>query len=188
MFDHAQRRFAGAAIGSCSSGPAVADCRERGTGKTATRAIRERIAGFPGTVSLFAKNLDTGDTLGFHLSGPVRTACTIKAPIMLAVFDAVARGQAKWDEPLTLTAQEKVAGSRVLGVEFSGDQMLLRDVLHLMIMRSDNTVTGLAGPRTPIAGMAGCRGAASRKQCRKAAAVGRAQGTPIGRKLTARPA
>jgi beta-lactamase class A len=107
-------------------------------------AIRERLAAFPGTVSLYAKNLDTGAALGIREADPVRTASTIKVPIMLAVFDAVARGQAKWEEPLTLTAQEKVAGSGVLGVEFStGDQLPIRDVLHLMIVLSDNTATNM---------------------------------------------
>jgi beta-lactamase class A len=107
-------------------------------------AIRERIAAFPGTVSLYAKRLDTGATIGIRETGPVRTASTIKLPIMLAVFDAVARGQAKWDEPLTLTEQEMVAGSGVLGVEFStGDQLPIRDVLHLMIVLSDNTATNM---------------------------------------------
>jgi beta-lactamase class A len=107
-------------------------------------AVRERIAGFPGTVSLYDKNLDTGATIGIREADPVRTASTIKVPIMMAVFDAVARGQAKWDEPLTLTAEQKVAGSGVLGVEFStGDQLPLRDVLHLMIVLSDNTAANM---------------------------------------------
>jgi beta-lactamase class A len=107
-------------------------------------AIRERVAAFPGTVSLYAKNLDTGAAIGIREADPVRTASTIKLPIMLAVFDAVARGQAKWEEPLTLTAQEKVAGSGVLGVEFStGDQLPIRDVLHLMIVLSDNTAANM---------------------------------------------
>jgi beta-lactamase class A len=107
-------------------------------------AIRDRIAAFPGTVSLYAKNLDTGATIGIRETGPVRTASTIKLPIMLAVFDAVARGQAKWDELLTVAAQEQVPGSGVLGVEFStGDRLPIRDVLHLMIVLSDNTAANM---------------------------------------------
>ncbi len=54
--------------------------------------LRSRIAGFSGTVSLYAKNLDTGTAVGIRESGPVRTASTIKLPIMAAVFDAVSRG------------------------------------------------------------------------------------------------
>lgn len=107
-------------------------------------ALEKRIGDFPGAVSLYAKNLDSGASIGIREADPVRTASTIKLPIMLAVFDAVARGQAKWDEPLTLTARVKVAGSGVLGSEFSdGDQLPLRDVMHLMIVLSDNTATNM---------------------------------------------
>src|SRR5204863_7385217 len=103
-------------------------------------ALNARIAGFQGTVSLYARNLDTGDSIGIRATDSVRTASTIKLPIMLAVFDAVARGKAKWIEPLTVTAAEKVSGSGVIGAEFSdGVELPLRDVLHLMIVRSDNT-------------------------------------------------
>src|SRR6266480_7571706 len=100
--------------------------------------LRARIAEFPGTVSLYAKNLETGTAVGIRESAPVRTASTIKLPIMLAVFDAVARGQARWTEPLTVTADEKVSGSGVIGSEISDYvQLPLRDVLHLMIVLSD---------------------------------------------------
>lgn len=108
------------------------------------KAIRERIAQLPATVSLYAKNLDTGATLGIREAEPVRTASTIKLGIMMAVFDAVARGQAKFEEPLTVTAREQVSGSGVLGTEFSpGVQLPIRDVMHLMIVLSDNTATNL---------------------------------------------
>ncbi|PYT31443.1 MAG: serine hydrolase [Acidobacteria bacterium] len=107
-------------------------------------ALRARIGDFQGTVSLYAKNLDTGSTTGIRESDAVRTASTIKLPIMLAVFDAVARGQAKWTEPLTVTADEKVSGSGVIGSEISDYvQLPLRDVLHLMIVLSDNTATNM---------------------------------------------
>ena len=107
-------------------------------------AIRARIAGFPGTVTLYAKNLDSGATIGVKEDEPVRTASTIKLPIMAAVFDAVERGRAKWTDLLTVTAQEKVSGSGILGVEFSdGVQLPIADVMHLMIVLSDNTATNM---------------------------------------------
>ena len=107
-------------------------------------AIRARIAAFPAAVTLYAKNLDTGAAVGIGEAEPVRTASTIKLPIMLAVFEAVARGQAKWTEPLTVTAAEKVSGSGVIASEISdGVQLPLGDVLHLMIVLSDNTATNM---------------------------------------------
>ena len=114
------------------------------TAEPLAETLRARIAGFPATVSLYAKNLDTGAAIGIQESEPVRTASTIKLPIMMAVFDAVARGQAKWTEPLTVTAAEKVSGTGVLASEISeGVQLPLRDVLHLMIVLSDNTATNM---------------------------------------------
>ncbi len=107
-------------------------------------SLKARIADIDGTVYLYAKNLDSGASIGIRESERVRTASTIKLPIMTAVFDAVARGQAKWTEPLTVTAAEKVTGSGIIGSEISdGVQLPLRDVLHLMIVLSDNTATNM---------------------------------------------
>ena len=107
-------------------------------------AIRARIASFDGTVSLFAKNLDTGESVGIRQAEPVRTASTIKLPILLAVFDQVAAGKAKWTEPLTIAARDKVSGSGIIGTELSdGVQLPLQDVVHLMIVLSDNSATNM---------------------------------------------
>jgi beta-lactamase class A len=107
-------------------------------------ALRARIGDFQGTVSLYAKNLDTGATVGIREALPVRTASTIKLPILLAVTDQVAAGKAKWDEMLTVRAQDKVSGSGVIGAELSdGVQLPVRDVVHLMIVLSDNTATNM---------------------------------------------
>jgi beta-lactamase class A len=107
-------------------------------------SLQKRIADFPGAVSLYAKNLETDAAIGIRESDPVRTASTIKLPIMAAVFDAVARGKARWTEPLTVTAGEKVSGSGIIASEISdGVRLPLRDVLHLMIVLSDNTATNM---------------------------------------------
>jgi beta-lactamase class A len=106
--------------------------------------LRARIADFPATVSLYAKNLDTGVAVGIRESDPVRTASTIKLPILCALFDAVAKGKAKWTDTLTVVAAEKSSGSGVIASEFSdGVQLPLRDVANLMIVLSDNTATNL---------------------------------------------
>ena len=107
-------------------------------------AVRARIGDFPGTVSLYARNLDTAASFGILETRPVRTASTIKLPILCSVFDAVERGKAKWTEPLTLNAAAKVSGSGILGTEISdGVQLPLSDVAHLMIVLSDNTAANL---------------------------------------------
>ncbi len=105
--------------------------------------ISARIAGFPGHVSLFAKNLDTGRSFGLLPDDPVRTASTIKLPIMIECFYQVREGRLKWTEPITLAPIEKASGSGIL-TEFSDNtQFPIRDLMHLMIVLSDNTATNL---------------------------------------------
>jgi beta-lactamase class A len=105
--------------------------------------LREAISGFEGTVYLYAKNLDTGKAFGIRENERVRTASTIKLPIMVAVFQAIASREARWSDLLTLRDQDKVSGSGVL-FEFSdGVKLPIRDVMHLMIVLSDNTATNL---------------------------------------------
>ncbi len=105
--------------------------------------IRTAVERFPGAVSLYAKNLDTGRSFGLGADERVRTASTIKLPIMAAVFAAVAQGKASWRDTVELREQDKISGSGVLR-EFSGGlRFPLRDLVHLMIVVSDNTATNL---------------------------------------------
>lgn len=114
-----------------------------GRRRTMDREAREAIQKFKGTVRLYARNLDTGESYGVGEEETVRTASTIKLPIMVAVYAAVARGEAQWDELLTLRPEDKVSGSGVLREFSDGLKLPLRDVLHMMIVVSDNTATNM---------------------------------------------
>lgn len=96
-----------------------------------------------GTVSLYAKNLETGQTIGIRETGRVRTASTIKLPIMAGVYAAIADGKGKWTDELTLTEQEKVSGSGVLQGFSNGVKLPLADIVLLMIILSDNSATNM---------------------------------------------
>ena len=113
------------------------------TRRAADQRIKERIAAFQGTVSLYAKNLNSGAEFAIRADDRVRTASTIKLPILVAVFQAVADGKATWDEELLLTEDDKVAGSGILREFSAGRKYLLRDLANLMIVVSDNTATNL---------------------------------------------
>lgn len=105
--------------------------------------IRRVSARIGADVYLYAKNLDTGAEFGWRADESVRTASTIKLPILCALHEKVARGEVNWDETLLLRDQDKVSGSGVLH-EFSGGVRLpVRDVSNLMIVVSDNTATNL---------------------------------------------
>jgi beta-lactamase class A len=113
------------------------------TPDTLDHKIRAAIAQFPGKVHLFAKNLDTGQSYALNPDDRVQTASTIKLPIMAAVFAAVDAGKAKWTEELTLTQDERVSGSGILGEISNGVKLPIRDIVHLMIVVSDNTATNM---------------------------------------------
>ena len=105
--------------------------------------VRSAISSFPGTVSLYAKNLDTSETYAIRENHRVRTASTIKLAVMAAVFDAVEQGQAKWTEELLLRDSDKVQGTGVIHELSDGVHLPIRDLVHLMIVVSDNTATNL---------------------------------------------
>jgi beta-lactamase class A len=105
--------------------------------------IKAKINGFPGKVTLYAKNLETGATYNLNGDEPVRTASTIKLPIMIEVFNEVAAGKVKWTDPMTNGADEKVSGSGIMQDLMDGDVLPLHDTVMLMITLSDNTATNL---------------------------------------------
>lgn len=105
--------------------------------------VHSQIDGFPGKVSLYAKNLATNDSYGVREDQRVRTASTIKVAIMATVFQAVADGRAKWTDLLPVTAQGKVSGSGVVTELSNGVRLPIRDLVNLMIVVSDNTATNL---------------------------------------------
>jgi formylglycine-generating enzyme required for sulfatase activity/beta-lactamase class A len=109
----------------------------------AADAIRHRIAAFAGTVHVYAKNLSTGQELAIRADEPVRTASTIKLPILIAISRAVADGKAAWEEELLLKEEDKVSGSGILREMSSERKYPLRDLANLMIVVSDNTATNL---------------------------------------------
>jgi beta-lactamase class A len=109
--------------------------------------VHDALAGFEGQVALFAKNLDTGAGYALAADQRVRTASTIKLPLMVEAFARVAEGRARWDEMLLLTEEAKVEGSGILTEFAPGLRLTLRDALHLMIVISDNTATRLLTDR-----------------------------------------
>lgn len=98
---------------------------------------------FTGTVVLHAQNLRTGATLSVDADARVRTASTIKLPILCALEALVAKGDVRWDERIVLRDSAKVSGSGVLHELADGTVLTVRDLARLMIVVSDNTATNL---------------------------------------------
>jgi beta-lactamase class A len=98
---------------------------------------------FKGTLVLYAKNLESGKEFGLEPDTKVRTASTIKLPILCALESLIAAGKVKWDERIVLKAEDKVSGSGVLASLADGTDLSIRNLATLMIIVSDNTATNL---------------------------------------------
>ncbi len=118
-------------------------CAFAATAPPLEQRLAQAIRKFPGKVALYARNLDTGAEIGVLPNEQVRTASTIKLPIMIAVFGEVEAGRLSWTEEFTLRAEDKVGGSGVVRELSNGVKLPLRDLVHLMIVVSDNTATNL---------------------------------------------
>ena len=105
--------------------------------------LRAEITPFKGKVSVFAKNLDTGQTYTLNGDERVPTASTIKIAVMIETFARVSEGRAKWTDQLVLTKAARYGGSGVLPELGDGLRLTLRDCVNLMMVVSDNTATNM---------------------------------------------
>jgi beta-lactamase class A len=71
------------------------------------------------------------------------TASLIKVPILVTVYDLVAKGQLSLDDPVTILRIDQVPGSGVSQYFHNGTILTVRDLAWLMITISDNTATNL---------------------------------------------
>lgn len=113
------------------------------TSNALDQQIKNKVSSFKGHVSLFAKNLDTGQTYALNADERVRTASTIKIAVMVEAFARVAEGRAKWTDEVVLTKEKKYGGSGILFELSDGLRLTLRDAVNLMMLVSDNTATNL---------------------------------------------
>lgn len=105
--------------------------------------LKKRIAAGPGQVFLAARNLKTGASVSIRGEEKVRTASTIKLPLLVEVYAQVAAGKAKLDDTLLLRAEDIVSGSGVLRELGPNVRLPLSGIANLMIVVSDNTATNM---------------------------------------------
>jgi beta-lactamase class A len=110
---------------------------------TLDQEVKTLTNSFKGKVSLYAKNLDTGETYAFNADERVRTASTIKIAVMIEAYARVAEGKIKWTDEIILTKEKKVGGSGILNELSDSLRLTLRDAVNLMMILSDNTATNL---------------------------------------------
>ena len=111
---------------------------------TALRHKLDSIAGaHHGVVGYSVIDVDNNIRLSNRGDEKFSTASLIKVPILVTVFDLVAKGQISLDDPITVLKIDQVPGSGIIQYLHNGTILTVRDAAWLMITISDNTATNL---------------------------------------------
>ncbi|MEX0880845.1 MAG: serine hydrolase [Thermoanaerobaculia bacterium] len=106
--------------------------------------LAERIGSFHGAMGLYAKNLDTGETIAVGADTRFPTASLIKVAVMAEVYRQMTGGRFGKDTTVTLAQTDKAGDETVpLNMLHAGTVLTVSDLLHFMIACSDNTATNL---------------------------------------------
>ncbi len=109
-----------------------------------SQRLQPLIAAHRGQVSIAVKHLGTGEECLIDADRVMPTASLIKFPLMVSAYGRLARGELQREQRLAVSAEDKVPGSGILTDHFSpGTDLSLLDVIHLMIVWSDNTATNM---------------------------------------------
>ena len=106
--------------------------------------VAQIAAAHHGQVSVFAKELKTGQTIALKADEPVQTASVIKLGLLYEAMEQIRAGKAHWDDKVVLTKDNQTNGSGVLGFFDTPATLTLKDVLSMMVITSDNTATNVA--------------------------------------------
>lgn len=98
---------------------------------------------FEGEVGVFAMNLATREEIAVNADARFPTASTIKTAVMLEAYHQAAEGALSLDAPVTIADADKVGGSGILNGLTAGTTLKVRDLIHLMIVLSDNSATNM---------------------------------------------
>ena len=107
------------------------------------RPLLPRLAALPGEVSVYARDLTTGETCGYQPDIPLVAASVIKLPILVEAFRQARDGLLSMDESVSIRPEQKMPSCGALTYLHDGLTVTLRDLCALMIIVSDNTATNI---------------------------------------------
>jgi beta-lactamase class A len=105
--------------------------------------VRALVQSFNGEIGIFALNLSTREELAVNADSRFPTASAIKTAVMMEAYHQAAEGKLSLDDTMVLSDEGKVGGSGVLNGMSAGTPLKVRDLVHLMIVLSDNVATNM---------------------------------------------
>jgi beta-lactamase class A len=108
-----------------------------------TDQIASVVHAFRGRMGVAAIDLRTGATIAIDGDTRFPTASTIKTAVMIEAWQQATDGTLPMDTRIALRDADKVGGSGILRGLGSGVSLSVADLVHLMIVLSDNTATNM---------------------------------------------
>ena len=126
---------------------AVAQTQARAAGGESLGQLRPQLQAirqsFPGSMSIYMKNLSTGDEIALDADTVYETFSVIKLGIAAEVLREVEAGKFSLSDRIAITPADRRLPSGVLYALDPGLQPTVRDLLTLMIIISDNEATDI---------------------------------------------
>ncbi|MET9452571.1 serine hydrolase [Streptomyces cinerochromogenes] len=101
--------------------------------------------------SFLARNLDTGEQLGFGADEPTPLASVVKVPLALVVLDLIAAGALDPAQPVTVDPATSSVGPTGLAAFRYPATVAVADLLQLMLSVSDNAAADALLDLVPVA-------------------------------------
>lgn len=114
---------------------------ERFGDDTLLEKIDGALAVFSGVLGCYAKNMTTGEELGYRADEVMPTASVIKVAIMAELYRQAGEGLVDLEERVTIEADDWTGGTGVLKTFVPGLRPTISDLCRLMIIVSDNVAT-----------------------------------------------
>ncbi|HCJ67509.1 MAG TPA: hypothetical protein DHV62_09405 [Elusimicrobia bacterium] len=111
--------------------------------QTLAEKIKNKLYNFPGNVGLVIKDLKTGKTIFYNQDKLFPSASLVKIAIMSACFQAESEGKINFNDYFRLKSKYKSRGSGILRYSPAGKKISLKELVELMITKSDNTATNI---------------------------------------------
>jgi beta-lactamase class A len=125
-------------------GAAVLIASGQARGRTSVeQKVGEIVRSFRGVMGVVAIDLRSGETVAVNADTRFPTASTIKTAVMVEAYQQAADGRLPLTTAISLKDSEKVGGSGVLNGMHEGLSLTVADLIHLMIVLSDNTATNM---------------------------------------------
>jgi beta-lactamase class A len=111
------------------------------TDKKLFKKINETITGFNGDIGIYVKNLHTGKTVTINADTIFPTASIVKVSIMIGIVQKLFTGELTYDSAFTYKDSLLYSGADILGSFKTGEKIVLKKLLMLMLTTSDNTAS-----------------------------------------------